>query len=172
MAGVRDLREVFAYNWRVLRNFGDALAALPPDVVATDRGATHGSMKSIFHHILSVHDGWVNVTAQGASADPAMREKVFDEVLSMAELRGYLEKIVAKEESFLANLKEKDLDRPIQPEWKERPHSLRDALAQVTLEQAHHVGELIALLWQQDVEPPEMTWIDVRLLMKGDHEPS
>ena len=43
---------------------------------------------------------------------------------------------------------------------------------QVTLEQAHHLGELIALFWQIDVEPPEMTWIDVRLLMKGDPGPS
>jgi len=172
MAGVRDFREVFAYNWRVLRDFGDALAALPLDVVAKDRGATYGSMKNIFHHILSVHDGWLNVTAQGASADPGMREKDFDEVPSVAELRGYLEKIIAKERSFLAKLKETDLDRRIQPEWKERPHPLRDALAQVTLEQAHHTGELIALLWQVDVEPPEMTWIDVRLLMKGDLGPS
>ena len=172
MAGVRDFREVFAYNWRVLRDFCDALAKLPTDVVAKDRGATHGSMKNVFHHILSVHDGWLNVTAQGASADPGMREKDFDEVPSVAELRGYLETIIAKEGSFLAKLKEKDLDRRIQPEWKERPHPLRDALAQVTLEQAHHVGELIALLWQQDIEPPEMTWIDVRLLMKGDTGPS
>jgi len=172
MAGVRDFREVFAYNWRVLRDFCDALAKLPQDIVAKDRGATHGSMKNVFHHILSVHDGWLNVTAQGASADPGMREKDFDDVPSIAELRGYLETIIAKEESFLANLTEKDLDRRIQPVWKERPHSLRDALAQVTVEQAHHVGELIALLWQQDVEPPEMTWIDVRLLMKGDPGPS
>ena len=50
--------------------------------------------------------------------------------------------------------------------------ALRDALLQVTFEQAHHTGELIALLWQIDVEPPEMTWIDVRLLNKGDPGPS
>jgi hypothetical protein len=43
---------------------------------------------------------------------------------------------------------------------------------QVTFEQAHHTGELIALFWQQDIEPPEMTWIDVRLAMKGDPGPS
>src|SRR2546423_11034276 len=30
------------------------------------------------------------------------------------------------------------------------PHPLRDALLQVTFEQAHHTGELIALLWQID----------------------
>jgi len=112
------------------------------------------------------------VTAQGASADPVMREKDFDEVRSMEPLRGYMEKIIAKEERFLAKLTDKDLDRGVQPEWKTRPHPLRDALMQVTLEQAHHTGELIALLWQIDVEPPEMTWIDVRLLIKGDPGPS
>ena len=168
---MKDFREVFAYNWRVLRDFGAALERLPAAEAAKDRGATYGSMKNVFHHILSVHDGWLDVTAQGASADPAMREKDFDEV-SIAELRGYLEKIIAKEDVFLSKLKEKDLDRTIQPAWKERPHPVRDALAQVTLEQAHHVGELIALFWQQDVEPPEMTWIDVRLLIKGDTGPS
>jgi len=130
--GVKDFRAVFAYNWRVLRDFGAALERLPAAEAAKDRGATYGSMKNVFHHILSVHDGWLDVTAQGASADPAMREKDFDEV-SIAELRGYLEKIIAKEDAFLSKLKEKDLDRTIQPAWKERPHPVRDALAQVTL---------------------------------------
>ena len=70
------------------------------------------------------------------------------------------------------HLLHRDLERPVQPAWKERPHPLRDALVQVTLEQAHHVGELIAMFWQQDVEPPEMTWIDVRLAIAGDPGPS
>ncbi len=163
MVGIADFRSIYEYNWWVLRAYGDGLAKLPKEELLKDRGATYGSMKNVFHHILSVHDGWLNATAQGASADPAMREKDFDEVASMDELRGYLEKIVEKERALLATLGDKDLERTIQPEWKERPHPLRDALAQVTLEQAHHVGELIALFWQIGVEPPEMTWIDVHL---------
>jgi len=163
---------MYEYNWRVLRDYCDALAKLPKDALLKNREATHGSMKNIFHHILSVHDGWLNVTAQGASADPAMREKDFDEVRSMEPLRDYMEKIIAKEDRFLQKLKDKDLDRGIQPEWKERPHPLRNALLQVTFEQAHHTGELIALFWQQDIEPPEMTWIDVGLAVKGDPGPS
>ena len=173
MPTLRDFRELYAYNWRVLRDFCDALAKLPKAAAAKDRGATHGSMKNVFFHILTVHDGWLNVTAQGASADPAFRElDDVDDIKTVAELRPYLEKIIAKEETFLASLGEKDLERPVQPAWKERPHPLRDALVQVTLEQAHHVGELIAMFWQQDVEPPEMTWIDVRLLIQGDTGPS
>ena len=90
----------------------------------------------------------------------------------MEPLRAYLEKIIAKEASFLASLRDKDLGRRVKPEWKERSHQLQNALMQVTFEQAHHIGELIALFWQIDVEPPEMTWIDVRLAMKGDPGPS
>ncbi|TLZ90942.1 MAG: DUF664 domain-containing protein [Methanobacteriota archaeon] len=172
MTTTADLRSIYQYNWRVLRDYGEALAKLPRDELVKNREATHGSMKNIFHHILSVHDGWLNVTAQGTSADPAMREKDFDEVPSMDPLRAYLEKIIAKEASFLAGLKDKDLSRHVKPEWKERSHPLQDALMQVTFEQAHHIGELIALFWQIDVEPPEMTWIDVRLAMKGDPGPS
>src|SRR5207244_12274365 len=172
MPSIADFRDIYDYNWRVLSDYCEALAKLPEDELLKNREATHESLKNIFHHILSVHDGWLNVTAQGTSADPAMREKDFDVVPSMDPLRAYLEKIIAKEASFLAGLKDKDLSRRVKPEWKERSHSLQDALMQVTFEQAHHIGELIALFWQIDVEPPEMTWIDVRLALKGDPGPS
>src|SRR5881628_3591406 len=104
MVGMMDFRDIYAYNWQVLRDFCDGLSKLPEDALLKDREATYHSMKNIFHHILSVHDGWLNVTAQGASADPVMRAKDFDEVRSMEPLRGYLEKIIAKEKRFLAKL--------------------------------------------------------------------
>src|SRR5437870_8646225 len=97
MVSIADFRDIYEYNWRVLRDYCDALARLPEDELLKNREATHGSLKNIFHHILSVHDGWLNVTAQGASADPAVREMDFDEVRVMSVLREYMEKIIAKE---------------------------------------------------------------------------
>ncbi len=172
MVNAADFRSIYEYNWRVLRDFCEGLAKLPQDALLKNREATYHSMKNVFFHILTVHDGWLNVTAQGGSADPKVYNGDLDAVRTMAALRRYMDKIIAKERAFLASLKDKDLDRPVQPEWKKRPHPLRDALMQVTLEQAHHLGELIALFWQQDIEPPEMTWIDVRLAIKGDPGPS
>ena len=172
MVTVADFRHIFGYNWQVLRDYSEALGKLPTSELQKNREATHNSLKNIFHHLLSVHDGWLNVTAQGASADPAVRERDVNEFASMEELQAYMEKIIAKEGQWLAKLTDEDLDTLIRPEWKERPHPIRDALLQVTFEQAHHVGELIALLWQMDVEPPEMTWIDVRLAMRGIRGPS
>lgn len=173
MPTVDDFRGMYRYNWRVLRDYCDALSRLPKKELLKDREVTYHSMKNVFFHILGVHDGWLNVTVQGASADPRVYDvDDFDDVKTMAELREYMEKVIAKEERLLGSLTEKDLERPVQPSWKKRPHPLRDTLLQVTFEQAHHLGELIAAFWQQDVEPPEMTWIDVRLAIAGDPGPS
>src|SRR5205809_1898873 len=172
MTTAADFRSIYQYNWQVLRDYGEALAKLPREELIKNREATHGSMKNIFHHIPSAQAGWPNAAPQGTSADPAMREKDFDEVPSMDPLRAYLEKIIAKEASFLASLRDKDLGRRVKPEWKERSHPLQDALMQVTFEQAHYMGELIALFGQGDVARPELTWSDVRLAMKGDPGPS
>lgn len=173
MVDIRDFRSIYEYNWRVLRDYCDALSKLPSEEVRKNREATYHSMKNIFFHILGVHDGWLNVTVQGASADPKVYDvESFDEIETMGVLRGYMEKVIAREESLLKGLTDKDLERPVQPSWKKRPHPLRDALMQVTFEQAHHLGELIALFWQQDIEPPEMTWVDVRLAILGDPGPS
>jgi uncharacterized damage-inducible protein DinB len=169
MVTVTDFRTIYEYNSRVLRDYCDALAKLAQEALLKNREVTYGSMKNVFFHILTVHDGWLNVAAQGESADPKVYDvEDFEDVKTMDELRAYMEKVIEKERAFLAGLTETSLDRPVQPAWKNRPHPLRDALMQVTLEQAHHTGELIAMFWQQDIEPPEMTWIDVHLAIKGD----
>lgn len=172
MPNASDFQSIFEYNWRVLRDYCDALSRLPDEAVLKNREATHHSMKNVFFHIVKVHDGWLNVSAQDDSPDPKVYDGDLDALPTIAEVRDYMEKVIAKERAFLGSLKDENLDRPIQAWWKKRPHPLREVLWQVTFEQAHHVGELIALFWQQDVEPPEMTWIDVGLSMKGDTGPS
>jgi len=39
------------------------------------------------------------------------------------------------------------------------PVRVEGILIHVAFENVHHFGELIALLWQIDVEPPHMGWI-------------
>jgi hypothetical protein len=46
--------------------------------------------------------------------------------------------------------------------WMPGDYTVRDAILQSTFEQAHHLGEIIGALWQDDRKPPDMTWIDVR----------
>jgi len=172
MASADDFRDMYEYNWRVLHDFYDALLKLPDEAVLKNREATYQSMKNIFFHIVKVHDGWLNVSAQDDSPDPTVYDGDLDALPTMASVRAYMEKVIENERAFLASLQDDDLDRPVQAWWKKRPHPLRDVLMQVTIEQAHHTGELIALFWQQDIEPPEMTRIDVRMAIAGIPGPS
>ncbi len=73
-----DFRAICEYNWRVLRDYCDALSELPEEAVLKNREATYQSMKNIFHHIVKVHDGWLNVSAQDDSPDPKVYDGDFD----------------------------------------------------------------------------------------------
>jgi len=57
-----------------------------------------------------------------------------------------------KEKRFLAKLTDKD-STAASSRMETRQHP-SGRLMQVTFEQAHHTGELIALLWQIDVDHP------------------
>src|SRR5207237_9172700 len=103
MVTVTDFRHIFGYNWQVLRDYSEALGKLPTSELQKNREATHNSLKNIFHHLLSVHDGWLNVTAQGASADPAVRESDVNEFASIAGRQAYIATIIATEGQWPAH---------------------------------------------------------------------
>ncbi|MFI5415465.1 MAG: hypothetical protein ACHQ16_07430, partial [Candidatus Lutacidiplasmatales archaeon] len=54
------------------------------------------------------------------------------------------------------------MGQPVKAFWMPGRYTVRDAFFQATMEEAHHLGELIGALWQDDSTPPDMTWIDVR----------
>ncbi len=159
MVTAKDVRKIHAYNFAVLDAYARKLERLPWSVVSKDRGATWHSMAGVFHHITRVYDGWLNYTVQGRSADESMRGRRWDSLTSMEEVRASLAKVRSGIEPFLEGLTDAELRRKVKAEWQPKACSLADAFGQVTLEQAHHLGEIIAMLWQEDIEPPEMTWL-------------
>lgn len=153
-----DYRRIFKYNWAVLRAFLDTLDQLPSQLVSSNLEASHNSMKDIFTHILTVYDGWLNHARSGESS--GVPESELDECYqSMENMKRYMKHVESTVDKLLEGLTDSMLVHSIKVEWMDREHSLADALMQVTLEQAHHLGEIIALLWQHNIEPPEMTWI-------------
>ncbi len=159
MVTADDVRKIYAYNFAVLDAFARKLDRLPWPVVSKDRGVTWHSMAGVYHHITRVYDAWLNYTVQGKMADWSMSRRRWDSFTSMAEIRASLEKVRARIDPFLDGLKDAELRRKVKAEWQPKACSLADALAQVTLEQGHHLGEIIAMLWQEDIRPPEMTWL-------------
>jgi uncharacterized damage-inducible protein DinB len=153
-----DFRKIFRYNWAVLHAFLNTLDRLPEQLVSSNLEASHNSMRNIFTHILTVYDGLLNHARAGESS--GVPESELNECYeSMENMKKYMEHVEAAVNNLLTDLTDSMLTQQIKVEWRERQNSLEDTLMQTTFEQAHHLGEIIALLWQHDIEPPEMTWI-------------
>jgi len=153
-----DFRQIFKYNRIVLRSFLETVEKLPSEIVTKNLEASHNSIKDVFTHILTVYDGWLNHARKGETqgVPDSELDEAFD---SMQGMKQYMKHVEEGVDDLLSKLDEAMLQMPVKVEWMEKEHSLADALMQVTIEQAHHLGEIIALLWQHNIEPPEMTWI-------------
>ncbi len=162
MASVSDVRRLYAYNWAVYDAFLARLERLPWRTVTKDLGSGHRSMKDTMVHILNVHDAWLNYVVPGRVRDlERTRGRRGSEIHSWDELKAYRDRVREGVDPFLRRLRASDLRRPVRAPWMPGRYTLEDVLFQTTLEEAHHLGEIIALLWQRETEPPDMTWIDI-----------
>jgi uncharacterized damage-inducible protein DinB len=159
MPNAQDYRRIFNYNEKVLRAFFDTLSNLPWETVSKNVESAHHSMKNTFVHILSVYNGWINYNALEKSNEIPWEEHDYNNYHSMGQVGDFMLKVLAGVNVFLKGLNDNALSKKIAAPWLDGEFELGDVLMQVTFEQAHHLGEIIALLWQVNTEPPEMTWI-------------
>jgi uncharacterized damage-inducible protein DinB len=76
----------------------------------------------------------------------------------------YNSKVISKVDEYLYNIKQEDLDRKvwrINNEGIRRTSKVKDILMHVITEELHNRGEIIALLWQMSIQPPDMGWLSV-----------
>lgn len=127
-----------------------------------DRGTGHGSIKDTLVHILNVHEAWLVAVARGRWTifdDPGRRPA---DVRSWRQLRTYRDRVWNGTESLLHGLTARRLRQKVRAPWMPGEYTLADAFRQVSVEQAHHLGEIIGVYWQLDRAPPVMTWIENR----------
>ncbi len=161
--GPGDARAIVAYNRAVFELYARRLGRLPGKAATRRRGIGHESLLATLAHILNVHEVWLVYLVRG-------REGELEELFSdprrhpkdLAGLRAYSRRVWDGVEETLESLDARALGRRVAAPWMPGRYTVRDAILQTTLEQAHHLGEVIGALWQDDVEPPEMTWIDTR----------
>lgn len=160
LAGPDYYRKLFAYNRKVLNSYLKAISKLPWKTASKNMESSHNSIKNTFVHILTVYNGWLNYNVYGRSSEiPHETEHNPDNYSSAQDIRKFMSKVWKGVDKLMANLDDELLAKKIKAPWMPRSHALGDVLMQVSLEQAHHIGEIIALFWQMDIEPPEMTWI-------------
>jgi len=94
--------------------------------------------------------------------DPSFPRINYDDYDSIEKIREYVEQVEPKANEYLNKVTSKELSRTIERKQRDGSTTLatvEDYLIHLFQEETHHIGELIALLWQIDVSPPHMGWI-------------
>lgn len=157
-------RRLFRYNERVFERFVRRVHRLSSRDVRRRRGIGHESLFQTLVHILNVHEVWLGYVLTGRSSDPELDALFHDPVRhpkTWKGFRAYDRRVWALVHAYLRRATPRDLAEPVHVFWMPGRYVASDGLWQATFEEAHHLGEIIGALWQQDAEPPEMTWIRV-----------
>jgi uncharacterized damage-inducible protein DinB len=135
------------------------LSELPWDEVSRNREASFHSMKNILLHMIDNEDWIVNYAIYEKSSEYTRRKP--EEYTSMQSVLGHLVETEKKTRSYLEKTTEDDLHRRVKfvlSSGATFDMSVEECLFQSFTEQLYHLGELIALLWQDNIEPPAMQW--------------
>lgn len=161
------LREWYEYNSDVRKKYFQVISQLPEKEQTRDRGASFPSIIDIFTHVLDAYRWWFLYVYRDKASE---RVRLRGTGLSLKEVEQEEHKIDSHIKKFLQRLSEKDLAKTIV--WHETfkdkkgtkkyelTFTMRDMLWQLVGEELQHRGELNALLWQIDIDPPITEWVD------------
>lgn len=152
-----DVRELIRYNEDVRRRYLAALAKLPWDEFVRNREASWHSMRNIFIHTLQAVEYWLDFL-QGERRREGRRFEDYD---NMDKVQAYMAHVEGRMREYLGTAGSDNLGKmyTVTNDAGETIQvSAEDVLIHVFEEEVHHRGELIALMWQMDVEPPLMGW--------------
>lgn len=152
------IKEWYRYNSYVRKKY---LASIFDDVSREerykDRGASYPSVVDIFAHILDAYRFWfIYVYEDRVSEIERLRGKIHDRNEFVDEEKK-VDKLI---HAFLGRLKPADLQKLVAFRDVEefRRIKLRDMLWHMVEEVLQHRGELNALFWQMDLDPPVTGW--------------
>lgn len=103
---------------------------------------------------------WINYSIQDME-DPN-RPFNYSKYQTWESIEEYNPKVTPKVDKYLFNIEQEDLDKKVQRvnnDGVRRTSMVKDVLIHVVTEELHHRGEMIAILWQMDIQPPDMGWL-------------
>jgi uncharacterized damage-inducible protein DinB len=160
---ISDFKELFNYNHKVRRNYIDAFRQnLSWEDMIKNRETGWLSLKDTLLHIIWVEDSWINYSIQGLE-DPN-RPFPYCNYNSWNAIYDYNLNSTLKVNNYLDSPTPNDLSRSasrINNDGIRRSTIVRDVLIYVITEELHHRGEIIAILWQMNIQPPDMGWLSV-----------
>jgi uncharacterized damage-inducible protein DinB len=156
MFGVNELHR---YSTMVRGNFSGKLSELPWEMVEKNREASFYSMKNILLHMIDNEDWMVNWVIPGRANEYSRRK--WSEYTNMEMIVEHMSEVESRTVEYLASASKDELQRITKLTTSKGDVfdlTVEECLFQSFTEQLYHMGELIALLWQENIEPPKMQW--------------
>ncbi|MGA7924185.1 MAG: DinB family protein [Thermoplasmata archaeon] len=146
------IRALYQYNSQVRKKYLAIIWRLPLKERYKARGASYPSLVDIYLHVLDAYRFWFYTVYD---RDTNWTEYPLGVRLTRAQAVREEQKIDRFLRATLSKLRPGDLTRRfrVRPSGKERI-SLRVLLIHMAEEELQHRGEMNALLWQANVEPP------------------
>ena len=173
---LQSIHRWYLYNRLARQGYFDTLAKLPQGELTRDRGASFPTLLDILGHSLGGIETWIvrmsAVNGERFKLDDIPEPQTLDDLRALSHV---LDRFV---DEFFARLKDADLERtflvPKQPPWWDEDFttSFRSTLLHVIEHELQHRGELNALLWQIDVEPPILDWEEFEKSQGGTSKPA
>jgi uncharacterized damage-inducible protein DinB len=116
-------------------------------------------MKNILLHMIDNEDWMVNWVIRNRSKDYVRRRS--EEYSSMKMIFDHLEEVEEKSRQYFSKLDDEELSRRVKfttSAGQSIDLAVEECLFQSFTEQIYHLGELIALFWQDNIGPPKMQW--------------
>jgi uncharacterized damage-inducible protein DinB len=152
-----DIRKLLEYNESVRHRYFENLTRLSWEEFTRNREASFHSIRNIFIHTLNAIDYWLDFLKR----ENLHSKKKFDEYKTFEEVRAYMEHVEKRIADYFDSLPIEGLNKTYKVTGDDRETieiTAEDVLIHVFEEEVHHRGELIALLWQMNIEPPPMGW--------------
>lgn len=154
-----DASELIRYTHSARGRYLKILNELSWSEVVKDRGASFPSIRDIFLHTVDMEDSTINHTIPGIPSE--LGHGPWEKFADIISIEKRINEVEGKTDVYLANLTQSELDRKVTiPRRMGAPFLLRveDVLVQLAIENISHFGELIAILWQIDKQPPFLSW--------------
>lgn len=154
-------REMLAYSTRVRSKFAEKIFELPKETVEKNNEASFYSMKNILLHIID-NENWIVNYAIFERTKEYKRRK-WEEYTTMEIVLDHVRDVERKTREYLERVDENELRRFVKFELssgKTYDLPVEECLFQSFTEQLFHLGELIGFMWQGDIEPPTMQWLN------------
>ena len=154
-----SIEELHQYSTGVRRRFANKLAELPWIEVEKNKEASFYSMKNIFLHMIDNEDWMVNWVVHYKSKEYVRRRS--EEYTDMKMIFDHVEQVEERSRRYFVKLDDAELQRRVKfvtSAGDTFDITVEECLLQSFTEQLYHSGELLTLLWQENIEPPKMQW--------------